>query len=150
MDIRGSQKYVNAGTSRVLQRFPGALDVWAASAGKPRDNGPPDRLRNRLHRLEVAIRGDRKSSLDYIHAQTVKLLRQSQLLLLVHAAARRLLAIAKRRIKNRDSCLLRTHKCHPSLNPPQAGACPGGKKTHCSAYLYRTSFGGRSKTYISS
>ena len=41
--------------------------------------------------------------LDYIHAQPVELMRQPQLFLLVHAASRRLLAIAKGRVEDRDS-----------------------------------------------
>ena len=44
-----------------------------------------------------------KTRLDHIHAQTVELVSQAQLFLLVHAAARRLLAIAKRGVENRDA-----------------------------------------------
>src|ERR1700741_4650586 len=88
---------------RPLQCLPRAFDVLLAGPRQPGDDWPPDRCRNRLNRLEIAVRGNREPSFDYVHAEPVELLRHAQLLVDVHAATRRLLAIAQRGIEDRDS-----------------------------------------------
>src|SRR5579864_599203 len=93
---------MNARTSRVLQCLPGTFNIRAAGARQTRNNGPANNLSDRSHRFKIAVRGNRKSSLDDVDAQAIKLVRQAQLLLVIHAAARRLLSVAEGGIENRN------------------------------------------------
>ena len=83
------------GRAASLQGLPGALDVGGAGARQAGDDGSPDRRGDRLHRLKVAIGGDGEAGLDHVHTQAVELVSQPQLLLHVHAATWRLLAVAQ-------------------------------------------------------
>jgi hypothetical protein len=85
-----------------LHGLPGALDVHAARAGETADDGLFELLGDRAHRLEIAIAGDREARLDHVHPQPLELASERELLLEVHAAARRLLAVAQRRIEDAD------------------------------------------------
>ena len=87
-----------------LEGLPGALDIGRAGAGQAGNDGTPDGGGNRLHRGKVAFRGDGEAGFDDIHAQAVELVRQPQLLLHVHAASRRLLAVAQGSVEYRDPC----------------------------------------------
>ncbi len=104
MDVGGGQKDVNARPRGSLEGLPGALDIGGAGPGQGGDDGSPDGGGNRLHRGKVAFRGDGKAGFDDVHAQAVELVRQPQLLLHVHAASRRLLAIAQGSVEYRDPC----------------------------------------------
>ena len=95
---------MNAGPGGSLERLPGTFDVGRAGAGQGGDDGPPDGRRNRLHRGKVAFGSDGEAGFDDVNAQAVKLVRQSQLFLHVHAASRRLLAVAKGSVEYCDSC----------------------------------------------
>src|SRR5579864_3397843 len=64
------------------------------------------RRRNGLHRLEVAIRGNREPGFNHVHTQPVELTGHAQLLLHIHAATRRLLPIPQSGVENRDPCSL--------------------------------------------
>ena len=57
---------------------------------------------NGLDRGKIAFRCDGKSGLDHVEAKPVKLVRQAQLLLHVHAASGRLLAVSQRSVENRN------------------------------------------------
>src|SRR5579864_9314932 len=92
---------MNARTGRMLQRFPRSLDVGATGARQSRDDRAPDDTGNGLDRLKIPVGRDRKPSFDHIHSQAVELQSQPHLFLLVHAATRRLLAVAKSRVENR-------------------------------------------------
>ena len=104
MNVGSGQEHMNAGPGGVLKRLPGALDVGSAGAGQAGDDGPPDGGGNRLHGGKVAFGSDGEAGFDDVNAQAVKLVRQSQLFLHVHAASRRLLAVAKSGVEYRDSC----------------------------------------------
>ena len=55
-----------------------------------------------LHGLEIALRGDGEAGLDDVDAEAFQLVGDGQLLIGVHAAARRLLAIAQGGVKDQD------------------------------------------------
>ena len=86
---------MDARPGRSFKRLPGPLDVRRAGPGQAGDDGTPDGRCNRLHCGKVAFRGDGKAGFDDVHAQAVELVRQPQLFLHVHAASRRLLAVAQ-------------------------------------------------------
>ena len=88
------------GRARLRQRRPGAIDVRRDRARQARDDRPAHGAGNGAHRLEVAVRGDREAGLDDVHAKAIELLRQPQLLGRGHAEARRLLAVAQRRVEH--------------------------------------------------
>ena len=67
----------------VFDSLPGRLDVLLGRARQPTDHGAFDLARDRLHRLEVAGRGDREAGLDHIDPQPRKLVGDLQLFLLV-------------------------------------------------------------------
>ena len=64
---------------------------------------------DRLDRLEVTGRGDREAGLDDVDTETAELVRDLQLLLGVQGDARRLLAVAQRRIE--DTYAIRLVTC---------------------------------------
>ena len=109
MNVGGRQEYVNARTRCILQCLPGALNVGTAGASQASNDRTTHHRRDRPHRLEVTVRGDGETGLNHVHSQTVELVSQAQLFLLVHAATRRLLAIAKRGVENRDASALCGH-----------------------------------------
>ena len=58
--------------------------------------------RHRAHALEVAGRGAREAGLDDVDSEPLELLRDRRLLVRLQRDARRLLAVAQRRIEDRD------------------------------------------------
>src|SRR3989454_7577975 len=94
---------MDARADSTLERLPRALDIRGASTREARNDRPANRSGDRLHSREITARGDGKPCLDHIHAQTVELVRQTQLFLHVHTAARRLLAIAQGGVEYRDA-----------------------------------------------
>ena len=103
VNVRRGEEHVNARPRRLRERRPGAIDVRGNGAGQAGDDRPPHGAGNRAHRLEVAIRRDREAGFDDVHAKAIELLRQAQLLRRGHAEARRLLAVAKRRVEHLDA-----------------------------------------------
>ena len=93
----------------MLQGLPGALDVGTAGARQSGDDGAADDFGDRLHRLEIAIRGDGESGLDDVHAEAIELMGQAQFFLLVHAAAGGLLAISESGVKYSNSRFIHNH-----------------------------------------
>ena len=69
-------------------------------AGQAADDRALHFLGDAAHRLEVARRGDRESGLDHVHSQPRELPGDVELLLDVQGRARRLLAVAQRRIED--------------------------------------------------
>src|SRR5580658_699096 len=100
MNVGSRQKNMDAWTGSVLQSLPRALDVRPAGARQSRNDGAADLRGDRPHRFEVAVGSDGESRLDHVHTQAVELMSQTQLFRLVHAAAGRLLAVAKRSVEN--------------------------------------------------
>ncbi len=72
------------------------------AAGQAADRRAADRAGDLADRLEVAGRGDREAGFDDVDAQIDQRLRDLQLLVEVHAAAGRLLAVAERGVENDD------------------------------------------------
>ena len=103
MDGAGRQKDVDPRTLGRTDGFPGAVDVFIATAGQPANRRPANRLGDLANGLEVARRGDGKAGLDHVHAQLDQRLGNLHLLRQIHARPRRLLAVAKRRVENDDS-----------------------------------------------
>src|SRR5207247_4081145 len=63
---------------------------------------PPDLARHGVHRPEIVLAGHREAGLDDVHPEEIQLPGQPDLFLEVHAAARRLLAVAQRGVENSD------------------------------------------------
>ena len=90
---RGRDEEVDAWIRRALDRLPGAVDVLLGGARQRGHRAVLHRLGDRGYGLKVARRRDRKARFDHVHFQTLQAPRHLQLLLQVHAAARRLLSI---------------------------------------------------------
>ncbi len=93
MDARGA---------RAAHRGPGAVDVAGGGAGEAGDGGAFALPRDLADRGEVAVGGDGEARLDDVDAERLELGGDAQLLLEVHRAARRLLAVAQGRVENPD------------------------------------------------
>ena len=103
MNVGGRQKDMNAGMGCALERLPSALDILRTGTGEASNNRSPDDCGDGLNGGEVAFRGDREAGFDHVYAEAVELMGQAQFFLHVHAAARRLLAVAKCGIEYRDA-----------------------------------------------
>ena len=115
MDGAGRQENMDARLGRILDRRRRSLDVVDVAPGQAADDRPLDLSRDRLHRLEVARRGDRETGLDDIDAQLGQGMGHLELFGEVHAGAGRLLAVTQRGIE--DDQLIRgrgkrTHDWH--------------------------------------
>src|SRR5437899_500649 len=94
---------MDARASRALQRLPGTLNVLTAGSRQTGNDGPSNGCGDCLHGGKVAFGCDGEARLDYVNAKAVKLVRQPQLFLHVHAASGRLLAIAKSGVEYRNA-----------------------------------------------
>ena len=101
MDGAGGEEDVDARLGGVLQ---GARPARSMSAGlqraRPQMIGPCDLARDRLHRLEIARRGDGEAGLDHVDAEVLEGVSHLELLAEVHAGAGRLLAVAQRGVED--------------------------------------------------
>ena len=93
---------INEKDADKLFDFGGPLDVGLGGAGQAADDRTSHGLRNGLHRFEVAVARDREARFDDVDAESLELARQGQLLVQVHAAARRLLAVTQGRVEDED------------------------------------------------
>ena len=75
----------------------------ALARARPAMIGPCDLAGDRLNGLEVARRGDREAGLDDVDAEPRELVRDLELLGRVQRDARRLLAVAQRRVEDQYS-----------------------------------------------
>src|SRR5258708_16277888 len=105
MNVGCRQKHVNAWVSGSTQSIPGTLDIGAAGPRQSGNDGPPDDRGDCPHRFEVAVGSDGKPGLNDVNAKTVKLLRKTQLFLVVHAATGRLFSVAQGRVENGNTTL---------------------------------------------
>ena len=87
----------------LLQRPPRANDVFAAGARQAGDGRILDRASDLAHRLEIAVRRDRKTGLDDVDAHLLERPGDPQFFLEVHRTAGRLLAITQRGVENVDA-----------------------------------------------
>jgi hypothetical protein len=103
VDGARGQEDVNPRFGRVLEGFPGTVDVGVVAAGQAADDRrTADRVGDFADRLEVAGRSDRKAGFDNIDAEGDEGLGDLHLLLQVHAAAGRLLAVAEGCVEDFD------------------------------------------------
>ena len=101
VDGAGGEEDVDARLRRHrCSASPGAVDVGVVAAGQAADDRPCDLAGDRLHRLEVAGRGDREARLDDVDAKVRQRVGDLQLLGEVHAGAGRLLAVAQGRVED--------------------------------------------------
>ena len=82
--------------------------------------GPRTALRDRLHRLEVALAGNREAGLDHVDAEARELLGDLELLGDVERDAGRLLAVAQRRVEDQYSVGVLHRHAMPSFGLPTA------------------------------
>src|SRR5579862_7927153 len=106
MNVGSSEENMNARAGRILQGFPCTLNIGAAGASQSCNDRPANHFGDSLDRFEIAIGCDRKPGFNHIDAEAVELVRQTQFLLVVHAATRRLFAIAEGCVENGDADLL--------------------------------------------
>ena len=110
VDGRRGDEGVHARQRRALHRLPRALDVRGLGAGEAADDGDvavgrdvrADDVRDLLHRRKVVRRRDREARLDDVDAQLCEVARDLELLARRQRRARRLLAVAQRRVKDAD------------------------------------------------
>ena len=114
------------GRGGVLDRLGGAVDVRRVAAGQAADDRPVDLAGDRLHRLEVAGRGDREAGLDHVHAEVGEGAGHLQLLAQVHAAAGALLPVAQRGVEDDHAVRVgrRRHAVHLGLGIAETRAAP--------------------------
>src|SRR5713101_7182036 len=106
MNVRGGEEDVNTRAGSVFQSFPGTFDIRTAGSRQSSNNGTADDRGDGPYGFKIAIGGNRESSFDHVDAETVKLVRQPQFFLIVHAAPGRLLSVAQGGVENGDSKLL--------------------------------------------
>ena len=95
----GGDEGVNAETLRRLERFGRAVDVFQSGAGQSADHRVLRALGDRVHRIEVALRGNRETGFDDIDAHVVEQFGDFDFLFMRHRGAGRLLAVAQRRVE---------------------------------------------------
>ena len=88
------------GFCRLLDRFQRALDIALLGARQADDARPANFFTDSPHRIEIAVRRRGKAGFDDIDAEFFQLPRDDDFLFRGHARARRLLAVAQRRIEN--------------------------------------------------
>ena len=90
------------GLRGLVDRAQRRVDVFLAGAREADHGRPGDGLGDSMHRLEIAGRRSREAGLDDIDAEALELARDRELLLDVHGAAGRLLAVAQRGVEDAD------------------------------------------------
>ena len=103
MDRAAADEGVDARLLGGAQRLDGRLDIDLHGAGEAADGDALRALGDLPHRVEVAGGGDREARLDDVHAEADERVRDFQFLVDGHARARRLLAIAQRRVEDIDA-----------------------------------------------
>ena len=117
VDGAGGEKDVDARPLRVGKGLGGGVDVLLARPRKGGDGGTLDCGGDCPDAFEVSRRGDREPCLDDVDSEPLELRPDLHLLVRRQRDARRLLAVAQRRVEDRDSAA----HCSSSL-PPDGGA----------------------------
>jgi len=86
---------MDAGRLAALEGVGGAADVAIVGARDRAHRRALDRLGDRLHGLEVAVRRRREAGLDDVDLEPLELARDAELFVLGHRGAGRLLAVAQ-------------------------------------------------------
>ena len=127
----GRDEDVDAGPVGVAKRIPAAVDVGELRPGQPADGrgvGPvADRAGDGLHGLEVALAGHREPGLDVVDTHPGQLLGDLELLGHVERDARRLLAVAQRRVEDDEMFLAP----EPVAATGEVGSCLFRFVVHC-------------------
>ena len=103
VDVARGKEDVDAGMPGLLHRVPRGVDVALRAAGEGGDRCVLHDGGDRLDALEVHGGRDGEARLDDVHAELFELAGHLNLLVQVHAAAGRLLTVAKGRVKNLDA-----------------------------------------------
>ena len=102
MDRARGEDHVDARPARLCERLTGGVDVLAHRARERGDRRAVQHPGDRLDALEVTGGCAREACLDDVDAEPLELLRDRRLLAGLQRDARRLLAVAQRRIEDRD------------------------------------------------
>jgi hypothetical protein len=102
VDRRRGEEDVDPRRLRVLEGLPGPIDVAVVTPGEAADGGPGHFGRDGPDGLEVPLRSDREPGLDDVDTEGRQGTGHLHLLGHVHACARRLLAVAQRRVEDPD------------------------------------------------
>src|SRR5437762_13475242 len=94
---------MDARAGRALQSLPRALNILRNGAGQAADNGTADLCCTGLNGGEISIRSNGKSGFDHVDTEAIQLAGQLLLLLNIHAAAGRLLAVTKGGVEYSDA-----------------------------------------------
>ena len=103
VDGAGGDEDVDARPACVRKGFCGGVDVLLARARKRGDGGALDCGGDCSDAFEVSWRRNRESCLDDVDSEPLELGRDLHLLVRRQCDARRLLAVAQRRVEDRDS-----------------------------------------------
>ena len=95
------------------ERLGSPVDVPPAGAGKAAHRALGHHLGDLAHRLEVAVRRDGEARFDHVDPHLLEDLGDPEFLLQIHRRARRLFAVAHRRIEYSDSVPCIGHDGHP-------------------------------------
>ena len=100
MQVRRRDERVNAAPGGRCQRLAGAVDVCRSTARQRRDNRVLDGPRHLADGLGIRVGRDREPGLDDVDAKRFELTGQAHLLVHPQREARRLLAVAQRRVED--------------------------------------------------
>ena len=117
VDRAGGEEDVDARPLRVGKGLGGGVDVLFPRPGEASDGGTLDCGGDCADAFEVSRRGDREPCLDHVDSEPLELRPDLRLLVRRKRDAGRLLAVAQRRVEDRDSAA----HCSSSL-PPNGGA----------------------------
>ena len=124
MDRTGCQKDVNSRLCSGLKGLPGAINIGITTPGQTTDDRAADLTGNFPNCFKISWRGNWKSRFDHIDPEICKHAGNFQFFSQIHAGARRLFSIAKRRVKN--TYLARFICCHEkSFLVVLSGSLPG-------------------------
>ena len=129
-----SQKHMDTRRMRRQQGFRRRVNIADRGARQCGNRGVLYPVGNRLHRAEIAYAAYGEPRLDNIHPEPFQRLRHGNLAVQVHAASRRLLAVAQCGVKNPDPpvqsrplfCFFLSSSfpagvCTPQALPPRRG-----------------------------
>ncbi len=127
VDRRGGDEGVDAALGRVLQGIAGAADIAVVGARQAADDAVPDRVGDRLDRLEVAVAGGREAGLDHIHAQALQLPGDAHLFVARHGRPGALLAVSEGGVKYDQTVFHGRSPCLPVACRGPPGAARRGR-----------------------
>src|SRR2546426_6741088 len=103
MDVGYGEHHVDLLALGILDRLPHGVDIGASRACQRGDHRSPDLASDTLHRVEIAGRREGEAGLDDVNAQAGELPGDRHLLIRCQRCAGGLLAVAQRRIEDKDA-----------------------------------------------